>query len=113
MSEHDCLYCNGTKIGVECDQYGTPTGKIGKCYSCSGTGKQSFRFDTNAEAEEWRKTHPVGIYGQNRLWLGCCYEGLKDYLQHFKDRDEYTDSKSTLDFDDWLDVKYGIERFEI
>lgn len=90
----NCLYCKGSK-----------TEKSGKCSWCSGTGKMEFRFDTCKEVEEWQKEHPIkGLYGDNRLWLGCCREELEIYLESY-DR--------AISWQDIYDDRHGILRFEI
>jgi len=105
MSKQICPYCNGDRIEKRFYPFiGKSIGRVNKCIRCNGNGKINFRFNTCDESIEWQKSHPSGLYGENRVWLGECYESLMLYLKSHE---------TGISFDDSYDMKYSILRFDI
>jgi hypothetical protein len=69
MSKQICPYCKGSKIEERYYPFvGDSIGRVEKCVRCDGKGKINFRFDTIAEANDWQKEHPCGLYRENAVW---------------------------------------------
>lgn len=67
----------------------------------------NYRFQTIAEANEWRKKkypNGGGLYQEDRVWLGEIKEAHELYLESFE---------TGKSMEDLYDIKHGILRFDI
>jgi hypothetical protein len=66
-----------------------------------------YRFETNAEAEAWRKEHYPnggGLYQLDRIWLGEVREEHELYMEA---------GQLGISCQDLYDQKHGIARYDI